>query len=246
MRHPSIAPRTGAALFVALALISTRVAAQATTPCHFICAPTVTVQLGMLRTHVASSPRVRSLSTGQVSRLPAHTNELVVFLVTAPTPIPRVGVLADVAWVPNAKRSANPFTEYTASEIGDQSIRANAPVTLFAATLDLLTAKQLDGWASLGVLAGDQFGPAARPDDRSTYTHKLDLQTFVTLLPFNSLVPKKTWLHGVSVVADLDYVATGLPRTGDEVPAGERVFLDDARSVNFSLVAGFPIAVPGS
>ena len=44
----------------------------------------------------------------------------------------------------------------------------------------------------------------------------------------------------MNVFALLDYVATGLPRAGDEVPVGRR-FLDDARPT--SLILGFTLPI---
>jgi hypothetical protein len=48
------------------------------------------------------------------------------------------------------------------------------------------------------------------------------------------------WLRGVELEGSLDYVATGLPRKGDQ-HNGVR-FLDDASPWSFSIVIVLPIA----
>jgi hypothetical protein len=85
---------------------------------------------------------------------------------------------------------------------------------------------------------GDLFSQSARPSDASSYTHKLDLDLVAHAHAFE-WTPPRTYLHRVSLFAILDYVATGLPRAGDQVPQG-RLFLTDARPL--SLIAG--VALP--
>jgi len=53
-------------------------------------------------------------------------------------------------------------------------------------------------------------------------------------------MPRAAWLRRVTVFSILDYVATGLPKAGDEVPVG-RVFESDARPT--SLIAGLSLPV---
>jgi hypothetical protein len=85
----------------------------------------------------------------------------------------------------------------------------------------------------------DKFSPAERPTDRSTYTHKLNLELDTSLALFRWL-PDDHWLRGIEIEGSLDYVATGLPRAGDEVPLGEQ-FLDPASPWSFSLVLVIPL-----
>lgn len=84
----------------------------------------------------------------------------------------------------------------------------------------------------------------ARPADASAYTLKLDLDLVLHAHPFARL-PASTYLHRVSLYGLLDYVATGLPRAGDEVPVG-RVFLENSRPL--ALIAGLalPLSPSGS
>lgn len=210
------------------------------TDCRILCDPAIHLQFGAVRTHVLASPRVRSLSTGAVTELGSRTLSIITTVMTVRTGIPRTSLLASVSWLPNAKRGDNPFTEYTASEVGE-SIRANAPIVTMGASVVALTASQLSNFASLAFNVADQFGAAARPEDESAYTHKLDLAAVATLMPFSEL-PAATYFHGVDLIGILDYVATGLPDKGDEVPLGERVFVDDANSTSLIVVLSFPVA----
>jgi hypothetical protein len=84
---------------------------------------------------------------------------------------------------------------------------------------------------------------ASRPADRSSYTAKADLELISHLHVFNA-TPARTWLHRASVFGILDYVATGLPRAGDEVPKGRR-FLGDARPAALILGLALPITPEG-
>lgn len=61
------------------------------------------------------------------------------------------------------------------------------------------------------------------------------------LVVFNWL-PDGHWLRNIEVEGSLDYVATGLPEAGDEVPAGEQLFLDDASPWSFSALLVLPVA----
>jgi hypothetical protein len=102
-----------------------------------------------------------------------------------------------------------------------------------------LSATQTANIADVDVNVGDLFSQAARPGDRSAYTHKLDLD-LVTHWHVLNWTPPATWIHRVTLFAILDYVATGLPRAGDEVPQGRR-FLDDARPTSFIAGLSLPI-----
>ena len=108
-----------------------------------------------------------------------------------------------------------------------------------ASSLALVAPSSTAGWFDAALNVGDLFSQAATPDDRSAYTHKLDLDLVTHLHIFGAL-PKHDYLQRVSAYAILDYVATGLPAAGDEVPLG-RVFVSGARPL--ALVAGlaFPL-----
>jgi hypothetical protein len=208
--------------------------------CQFICAPALTLMPGVIRTHAFHAPRVRELPGNQVVTLPGKSSFELIGAFVAPTAIQRASLFASVQWLPNAKESANPYTLYTASDVGEQ-LRANAPSVTMGVTLALLTPTMSQDWFTLNGNIGDLFSQAAEPDDKSSYSHKLDLDLVGTLHVFNEL-PKSEYLHRVGVYGILDFVATGLPKAGDEVPKGERVFLDDARSVSLILGLSLPFA----
>lgn len=205
--------------------------------CRVLCAPEVTFMPGMLRTHLARGPVVRSTTTGIERRLPESSEFEMLAAVSSRTAIPRVSLFGSVQWLPNASARRNPFTLYTASELGDD-VHANAPTVTVGASLAVLQPAETRGWADLALNVGDLFSHAARPDDQRDYTHKLDLGLLAHLHAF-AWAPPGTYLHRTSVYALLDYVATGLPRPGDEVPEG-RVFVTHARP----LALGVGLAVP--
>jgi hypothetical protein len=208
--------------------------------CAFICAPAFSLHPSLIRSHLFGNPRVRSLTTGAVSALPSKTNAELQFLMAAPTAIPRTSLIASFQWLPTASTAANPFTEYTASQLGDTKVRANLPSVTLGVAVDALTKQQTGGWLTVSPYVADLYSNAQRPTDESAYTHKLDFGVTATAAVFGWL-PSDRWLHHVSAFVILDYVATGLPKAGDEVPRGERVFLTGARPA--SLLAGLALPV---
>lgn len=207
-------------------------------PCRALCAPSVTLMPGVIRTHLFGGPTVRTVATGAERRLAGSSSFELIMAVAARTAIPRVSLFGSVQWLPNATEQRNPFTLYTASELGT-AVKANAPTATMGASVSLLPAAQAHGWLDLGVNVADLYSQAARPSDKSAYTHKLDLDLVAHVHAF-AWAPPKTWLHRVSVYSLLDFVATGLPKAGDEVPKG-RVFVTDARST--SLIVGLALPV---
>lgn len=212
--------------------------APAPRSCQVLCAPSVTLMPGVIRTHLFGGPTVRTLATGAERRLAGSSSFELIVAVAARTAIPRVSLFGSVQWLPNATEQRNPFTLYTASELGTP-VRANAPTATMGASLALLPAAQTHGWLDLAANVGDLYSQAARPSDKSSYTHKLDLDLVAHLHAF-AWAPPKTWLHRVNVYSILDYVASGLPKAGDEVPVG-RVFVTDARST--SLIVGLSLPI---
>lgn len=207
-------------------------------PCHVVCAPEVALMPGVIRTHLFGGPRVRTLATGAQSRLPSTSNLELIIAVAARTAVPRLSLFGSVQWLPNASERRNPFTLYTASELGEP-VRANAPTVTMGGSIALVAAGETHGWLDLAANVGDLYSQAARPADKSAYTHKLDLDLVAHLHAF-AWAPRATWLHRVTVFSILDYVATGLPKAGDEVPIG-RVFETDARPT--ALIAGLSLPV---
>jgi hypothetical protein len=244
-RPGAIAARLAARL-AAMALVagvSVPLAAQSTTTprCHLLCAPSLTLLPGVVRTHLLRGPLVRNTTTGVESRLEGTTNMQVIVALASRTAVPRLSFFASAQWLPNAPEGRNPFTLYTASELGTH-VRANAPTLVAGGSFALVAPTSTAGWFDAAFNVGDLFSQAATPDDKSAYTHKLDLDLVTHLHVFDAL-PKHDYLHRVSLYAILDYVATGLPSAGDEVPLG-RVFVTGARPM--ALVAGlaFPLTPP--
>ena len=85
----------------------------------------------------------------------------------------------------------------------------------------------------------DKISPAGRPQDTSSYTHKLNFEFETAVLVFNWL-PDGNWLRNLELEGSLDYVATGLPRVGDRID--DELFLDNASGWSFSLVVIIPLA----
>jgi hypothetical protein len=204
--------------------------------CHILCAPTVLLMPGVVRTHLLRGPLVRDSRTGVETRLPGSSNLELMVAVASRTAVPRLSVVASAQWLPNATEGRNPFTLYTASDLGTH-VRANAPTLVAGGSLALVAPASTAGWLDVALNVGDLFSQAATPDDKSAYTHKLDLDLVTHLHLFDAL-PASDYLHRVTLYGILDYVATGLPSAGDEVPRG-RVFVSDARPL--ALVAGLSL-----
>jgi hypothetical protein len=196
---------------------------------------------GVVRSHLARGPVVRSTATGVEQRLPETSSFQIIGLVASRTALPRLSLFGSVQWLPNVSATRNPFTLYTASELGDP-VLANAPALSVGASLALLPASATGGWADLAANVGDLFSHAARPTDRRDYTHKLDLSLVGHFHAF-AWTPPSSYAHRTSVYALLDYVATGLAQRGDEVPRG-RVFVTDARPLALLVGVALPLT-PG-
>jgi hypothetical protein len=202
-----------------------------------LCAPSLMVQSALNRSHLFGGPAVRSLTDGVESHLASQSSLEVLVVVAAPTGLPGTNLFLSVQWLPNASARANPFTEYTASELGG-GVRANMPSATLGVSVTAVTAAMTHGWVTVAPYLGDLYSNAARPDDQSAYTHKLDvgLNWGIGLLNW---LPPHAWLRNVKGFVILDDVLTGLPRAGDDVPRGERVFLTNAKPA--ALIAGLSI-----
>jgi hypothetical protein len=203
-----------------------------------ICAPSLVFESALNRSHLFGGPEVRSLADGSVSHLPSQSSLELFFVVAAPIRVPRTSLFLSLQWLPNASAAANPFTEYTASELGTGAVRANMPSATFGVSVDAITSAMARGWVTLAPYLGDLYSTAARPEDESAYTHKLDAGLNAGVALMNWLSPH-VWLRNVKGFMILDDVLIGLPRAGDEVPKGERVFLTDARPA--ALIAGLSV-----
>ncbi|AHG87832.1 hypothetical protein J421_0295 [Gemmatirosa kalamazoonensis] len=214
-------------------------AAQSPAPhCRVLCAPSVTAMPGLLRTHLAHGPVVQSAG-GAAHRLPSSSALELILAAAARTAIQRVSLFGSVQWLPNAGEARNPFTLYTANELGGH-VHANAPTLTIGGSVSLLDASASRGLLDVAANVGDLFSQAARPRDRAAYTHKLDLDLVAHAHVFRA-APRYTYLHAASVFGILDYVATGLPKAGDEVPTG-RHFVTDARPLALIVGLALPLA----
>lgn len=209
-------------------------------PCHSICAPALTLQPAAIISHIIDRPPVKDLTTARIALLPRTTNLIIQFVLGAPTVIPRTSLLASFQWLPTATTASNPFTEYTASELGT-TVHDNEPSLTLGALIALLKPGETRGWFGANACVADNFGPAQKASDANAHTHKLDAGLSALVNIFNWL-PPGTWLRHAQAVATLDYIATGLPRAGEDVPRGERVFLTDARPAKLLLGLSFPLA----
>jgi hypothetical protein len=183
--------------------------------------------------------RARVEVDGVVERTQIESVFELIFALGVPTEIPRVGLTLEVIFVPFATTSEHPFTGATAAELGRDDIRDNAVELEFELNLDLVDSDQTGGWLSSHFDIVDKFSPGELPSSSSVYTHKLDFEWDTALHLFNWL-PEGNWLRNAEAELSIDYLATGLPRTGDLI--GDERFLDDASPWSLSLVLVLPLA----
>lgn len=217
-------------------------AAQQAKSCTLICAPTVAFNIAENKSHVLGSPKVRNDTTGVVSELPSVMNLQLQVFVSAKTEVPHLSLFASTSWLPTAKARANPFTEYTASQVGED-IKANHVNLSVGGLGDIIAAPRTNGWFALQGYVADLMSPAARPTDASAYTQKLDLGGVALLFPFAGTdSTSSAHKSGLYLYGNFDYVATGLPKAGDDVPKDVRTFLTGAKPAAFIFGVGMPIA----
>lgn len=210
--------------------------------CFLFCTPDFKAEPTITFENLAGRARIETLNADGTVSAGRQELETVFELILAlgiPTEIPRVGFTLETIVIPFGETDAHPFTGATSAQLGGAAIRDNAIEFEFELNLDWLTGDQTGGWVESHFDIVDKFSPAARPTDRSVYTHKLNFELDTAFLPFNWL-PEDNWLKHVEVEGSLDYVATGLPRAGDVID-GER-YLDDASPWGFSVVFVFPMA----
>lgn len=243
MRYEDLA-RLPVALVLATAVLPDPLAAQEADGCTLLCAPELKFEPTWTVENLFGGPRVAELEDGvpaDTVTLEQETTFELIFALNVPTEIPRVGLTLEAIWTPFAGTSENLFTGRTAEELGEEEVTDN-PVELEAElNLPLVTPEETAGWLDAHFDVIDKLSPAARPGDDRLFTHKLNFELDAALAAFNWL-PEGRWLRNVEVEGSLDYVATGLPEAGDEVPAGEQVFLDDASPWSFSALLVVPVA----
>lgn len=222
---------------LAWAMLAAPVSAQER--CRFLCAPSLNVEPTVTFSNLFNRHRVHT-SDGTTETATREPELEIILALDIPTRLPRLGFTVEAIWTPFGSTSVNPFTGQTASDLGVSDIRDNPVELEFEANLTWLRSEQTAGWVSSHFDIVDKFSPAERPQDTSTYTHKLNVELDTAVSVFNWL-PEPHWLRHVEIEGSLDYVATGLPRTGDVFPSGE-VLLDDVSAWSFSLVFVIPVA----
>lgn len=232
----------GAAGLVVASAFSTVLAAQQPKSCTVICAPTLALNIAENVSHVFGSPSVRNDTTGAVSKLPSEHNLQLQLFLSAKTQLKHLYAFAATTWLPTATTGANPYTEYTAGQVGD-SIKANHLNLTLGGLFDVIPKTTTKNYFAVQGYVADLLSPAARPNDASSFTHKLDLGLVGLLYPFSG-TDSSSAAHksGLYLYANLDYVATGLPKAGDDVPKGVRTFLTGAKPAVLIFGLGMPIA----
>lgn len=216
--------------------------AQEATRCLILCTPSVTLAPSVTVSNLFHRPRVLELETNSVTELPREAEFELLLAVDVPTTIPRIGLTFEVIFAPFAGASANPFTGYDAEELeGEEEIRANPLEFELEFKLFLLRFSETGGWVQTHFDVVDQFSPAEAPEARGFYTHKLNFELDAAVAAFKWL-PEGNWFRHLELEGSLDYLATGLPKAGDEAPKGEQRFLTDASPWSFTASVTIPIA----
>lgn len=213
--------------FLALATSATllnpaALTAQESESCRLLCVPELNFEPTLSVENLFAPPRVAVVRDGGVRDTVQLGREAVfeaILAVDIPTQLPRVGLTVEAIWPP--------FEDGNEVELEGE------------VKIVLLTGEETDGWVGAHFDIVDQFSPAKRPGSDRAYTHKLDFELDVGVAALRWL-PEGNWLRHLELEGSLDYLATGLPRRGDEVD-GER-FLDDASGWSFSLLLVVPLA----
>jgi hypothetical protein len=232
-------PQRIARTATALGLVLVAGPAGAREPCKLLCAPSLKVEPTVTFSNLFHRHRIRT-SEGRTEKAELQTAFELIVALDIPTALPRLGLTVEAIWTPFGSTSVNPFTGKSARDLGVPHVRDNPVELEFELNLKWLLPARTGGWVSSHIDIVDKFSPAERPQDTSTYTHKLNFELDTAVSVFRWL-PEGNWLRDVELEGSLDYVATGLPKAGDELPSGE-VLLDDPSRWSFSLVFVVPIA----
>ena len=208
---------TAIAGFVAVLLIPALGDAQEGGSCAFLCTPELKIEPTISFENLGSRARVEV--GGVVEETQRETVFELLFAVGVPTTIPRVGLTFEAGFAP-----------FETDNLVGLELELN---------LDLIDSDQTGGWLSSHFDIVDKFSPAERPDATSAYTHKLNFELDTALHLFNSLSEGR-WLRNLEIEVSIDYVATGIPKAGDQF--GDVLYLDDASPWSLSLVFVFPLA----
>jgi len=210
------------AFFIVTALLIAAPAsacAQQATTCRFICELEWKLEPTFTTENLANRHRVVN-PDGVIERVNREQVFEMILALDMKTRLPRIGFTAEV--------SAAPFRDDNSAELE------------FEANFYWLTESMSRGWLTSHFDVVDQFSPAERPNVDRAYTHKLDFELDTALHLFKRL-PKDRWLRGVELETSLDYLATGIPKSGDVFADGSR-FVDNASHWSFSLVIVIPTA----
>jgi hypothetical protein len=218
-------------------LVPALASAQDEPRCAFLCAPELKIEPTWTIENLGSRPRVET--DGQEERAARESVFELIVALDVPTTIPRVGLTLEAIFIPFGGASVHPFTGAMAAEAGLDEIRDNGIEIEVEINFGLFGAEQAGGWVSSHFDVVDKFSPGKTPRAGSVYTHKLNFEWDTAFHVFHRL-PQRHWLRNVEAEVSLDYVATGLPRTGDVI-GGER-FLDKASPWSLSLVMVVPLA----
>ncbi len=208
---------TALASFATVLLAPALGAAQDGESCAVLCTPELKIEPTVSFENLGTRARVEV--GGVVEETQRETVFELLFAVGVPTTIPRIGLTFEAGWAP-----------FENDNLVGLELELN---------LDLLESDQTGGWLSSHFDIVDKFSPAERPGDTSAYTHKLNFELDTALHPFNSLADGN-WLRNVETEVSIDYVATGIPKAGDQFT--DELYLDDASPWSISLVLVLPLA----
>jgi len=203
--------------FVAVLLMPALGEAQEGESCAFLCMPELKIEPTISFENLGSRARVEV--AGVVEQTQRETVFELLFAVGVPTVIPRVGLTFEAGFAP--------FETDNLVELE------------FELNLYLIESDRTGGWLSSHFDIVDKFSPAERPDATSAYTHKLNFELDTALHPFNFL-SEGHWLRNLETEVSIDYVATGIPKAGDQF--GDVLYLDDESPWSLSLVLVIPLA----
>ena len=222
------------------ALVILPVTVSAEDRCAFFCAPTVKLEPQLTIENLFSPGRIENkgdagqLISAAEAREPVFETTLAVVI---PTTLPRISFTAETIFAPFGETDSQPFTGGTSTQLGSY-IRDNGLEAEFEVNLGIFSPEQTKGWLELHFDVVDKFSPGARPNALSIFTHKLNLELDMALLVFHRL-SAGNWLRDVELEVSLDYVATGLPRAGDDF--GSFRYLKDASPWGLSVVFVLPL-----
>ena len=216
--------------------------AQNNDSCFFLCTPSLKFEPTLTIGNLFRSPKVARLEAGvppEISESGREAKFEAIFAVDIPTQLPRVGLTFEAIWAPFEATDTNVFTGASASQLGVRQIRDNPVELEFELNLHWLKSEQTGGWIGSHFDVVDQYSPSERPKDRGLYTHKLDFEFDTAISVFNWL-PQRNWLRNLELEFSLDYLATGIPKAGDQF--GGEVFITGASPWSLSILVVIPLA----